>query len=427
MTDLFFRSLEDLKNRIQIQSSLGGELFLCKRMEICYNKKRDDTKREVLNMAKDERNAYTIQNDASLGEVKIADEVVAIIAALAATEVDGVASMAGNITNEVIGTNESIPTIIKLLILFIMSIFNSLQSLLAQTPEVPAPEEIAQTWQQKLSALSSLSFQQFMEQAISAILHGAVKIAIALAVFFIGKWIINRIYHFISKAFIRRNVELSLRTFLLSLIRIILMLILIVIVIGILGINTSSFLAIFASAGLAIGMALSGTLQNFAGGVMILLFKPYKVGDFIEAQGYSGTVKEIQIFNTILNTPDNKTIIIPNGGLSTGSLNNYSKEGRRRVDWKIGIAYGDDFDTARKAILELLAADKRVFDDPAPFVVLSSLADSAIEITVRVWTASENYWGVFFDFNEQVYKQFDKYGLHFPYPQVDVHMIQDNQ
>ena len=308
-----------------------------------------------------------------------------------------------------------------------MSIFNSLQSLLAQTPEVPAPEEIAQTWQQKLSALSSLSFQQFMEQAISAILHGAVKIAIALAGFFIGEWIINRIYHFISKAFIRRNVELSLRTFLLSLIRIILMLILIVIVIGILGINTSSFLAIFASAGLAIGMALSGTLQNFAGGVMILLFKPYKVGDFIEAQGYSGTVKEIQIFNTILNTPDNKTIIIPNGGLSTGSLNNYSKEGRRRVDWKIGIAYGDDFDTARKAILELLAADKRVFDDPAPFVVLSSLADSAIEITVRVWTASENYWGVFFDFNEQVYKQFDKYGLHFPYPQVDVHMIQDNQ
>ena len=154
--------------------------------------------------------------------------------------------------------------------------------------------------------------------------------------------------------------------------------------------------------------------------------KSLHIRDFIEAQGYSGTVKEIQIFNTILNTPDNKTIIIPNGGLSTGSLNNYSKEGRRRVDWKIGIAYGDDFDTARKAILELLAADKRVFDEPAPFVALSSLADSAIEITVRVWTASENYWGVFFDFNEQVYKQFDKYGLHFPYPQVDVHMIQDN-
>ena len=222
-----------------------------------------------------------------------------------------------------------------------MSILNSLLTLWAQTPDLPAPEEVAQTWQQKLSSLSSLSFEQFMEQAISAILHGLVKVAIALAVFFIGKWIINRIHSFVAKAFVRRNVELSLRTFLLSLIRIILMLILIVIVIGILGINTSSFLAIFASAGLAVGMALSGTLQNFAGGVMILLFKPYKVGDFIEAQGYSGTVKEIQIFNTILNTPDNKTIIIPNGGLSTGSLNNYSKEGRRRVDWKIGIAYGD--------------------------------------------------------------------------------------
>ena len=218
-----------------------------------------------------------------------------------------------------------IPTIIKLLILFTMSIFNSLQSLLAQTPEVPAPEEIAPNVATKIIGTFVSIVPAIHGTSHQCHIHGAVKIAIALAVFFIGKWIINRIYHFISKAFIRRNVELSLRTFLLSLIRIILMLILIVIVIGILGINTSSFLAIFASAGLAIGMALSGTLQNFAGGVMILLFKPYKVGDFIEAQGYSGTVKEIQIFNTILNTPDNKTIIIPNGGLSTGSLNNYSK------------------------------------------------------------------------------------------------------
>ena len=305
-------------------------------------------------------------------------------------------------------------------------LFNILLSLWAQAPETPSPIDVAQTWQQKLSSLSSLSFDQFIEQAFNAILHGAVKIAIALAIFFIGKWIINRIHHIVAKAFVRRDVELSLRTFLLSLIRIILMLILIVIVIGILGINTSSFLALFASAGLAVGMALSGTLQNFAGGVMILLFKPYKVGDFIEAQGYSGTVKEIQIFNTILNTSDNKTIIIPNGGLSTGSLNNYSKEGRRRVEWKIGIAYGDDFDTARQVILQLLSTDQRIFDDPAPFVALSNLGDSAVEVTVRVWTASENFWGVYFDFNEKVYKQFDKYGLHFPYPQVDVHMIKED-
>lgn len=302
---------------------------------------------------------------------------------------------------------------------------NILLSLWAQAPETPSPIDVAQTWQQKLSSLSSLSFDQFIEQAIGAILHGAVKIAIALAIFFIGKWIINRIHSFVAKAFVRRNVELSLRTFLLSLIRIILMLILIVIVIGILGINTSSFLALFASAGLAIGMALSGTLQNFAGGVMILLFKPYKVGDFIEAQGYSGTVKEIQIFNTILNTPDNKTIIIPNGGLSTGSLNNYSKEGRRRVEWKIGIAYGDNFDTARQVILQLLSTDSRIFDTPAPFIALSNLGDSAVEVTVRVWTASDDFWGVYFDFNEKVYKEFEKHGLHFPYPQVDVHMINE--
>ena len=241
-----------------------------------------------------------------------------------------------------------------------MSILNSLLTLWAQTPDLPAPEEVAQTWQQKLSSLSSLSFEQFMEQAISAILHGLVKVAIALAVFFIGKWIINRIHSFVAKAFVRRNVELSLRTFLLSLIHIILMLILIVIVIGILGINTSSFLAIFASAGLAVGMALSGTLQNFAGGVMILLFKPYKVGDFIEAQGYSGTVKEIQIFNTILNTVDNKSIFIPNGGLSTGSIKNYSKEDYRRVDWTVNIAYGNDYDVAKNAIAAILSSDNRI-------------------------------------------------------------------
>ena len=249
----------------------------------------------------------------------------------------------------------------------------------------------------------------------------------AFLVFIVGRLLINLVNKLIKRVLLKRDIDPSVKTFVGSLVNVVLTILLIISVVGALGVQTTSFAALLASAGVAVGMALSGTLQNFAGGVMILLFKPYKVGDFIEAQGYSGTVKEIQIFNTILNTPDNKTIIIPNGGLSTGSLNNYSKEGRRRVDWKIGIAYGDDFDTARKAILELLAADKRVFDDPAPFVVLSSLADSAIEITVRVWTASENYWGVFFDFNEQVYKQFDKYGLHFPYPQVDVHMIQDNQ
>jgi small conductance mechanosensitive channel len=271
------------------------------------------------------------------------------------------------------------------------------------------------------------SIDKILDQLLVSGVELGKSILTALAIYIIGRYVIKGVNKVVARVVAKRDLEPSVRSFLGSLVNITLTIFLIIAVISALGIETTSFAALLASAGVAIGMALSGNLQNFAGGLIILLIKPFKVGDFIEAQGYSGTVKEIQIFNTILNTPDNKTIIIPNGGLSTGSLNNYSKEGRRRVDWKIGIAYGDDFDTARKAILELLAADKRVFDDPAPFVVLSSLADSAIEITVRVWTASENYWGVLFDFNEQVYKQFDKYGLHFPYPQVDVHMIQDNQ
>ena len=306
-----------------------------------------------------------------------------------------------------------------------MSIFNSLQSLLAQTPEVPAPEEIAQTWQQKLSALSSLSFQQFMEQAISAILHGAVKIAIALAVFFIGKWIINRIYHFISKAFIRRNVELSLRTFLLSLIRIILMLILIVIVIGILGINTSSFLAIFASAGLAIGMALSGTAQNFAGGVMILLMKPYRIGDYISAQGQSGTVRDIKLFSTVIATADNQTIYIPNNSIATAIIDNYSTSETRRVDWTVGISYGDDVDVARKAVLSMLAADPRVLPDPAPVMWVAALADSSVNLSIRAWVKNADYWNVFFEHNEQFYKELPKVGINFPFPQMDVHLTKE--
>ena len=277
-----------------------------------------------------------------------------------------------------------------------------------------------------VNKIVNMDFSTLFGSLIRESLWILVKVLIALAIYFIGRWLVRRFLRLIDVAMQHRNVDISLRSFTRNTVSAFFTLLLILIVVSTLGVNVTSLIAVASAATLAIGMALSGTLQNFAGGVMILLFKPYKVGDFIEAQGYSGTVKEIQIFNTILNTPDNKTIIIPNGGLSTGSLNNYSKEGRRRVDWKIGIAYGDDFDTARKAILELLAADKRVFDEPAPFVALSSLADSAIEITVRVWTASENYWGVFFDFNEQVYKQFDKYGLHVPYPQVDVHMIQDN-
>jgi small conductance mechanosensitive channel len=172
-----------------------------------------------------------------------------------------------------------------------------------------------------------------------------------------------------------------------------------------------------------VGLALSGTLQNFAGGVMILIFKPFKVGDLLEAEGYLGTVKEIQIFNTILVTPDNKTIIIPNGGLSNSSMTNYSTQELRRVDWTFGIAYGDDADKAKMVIKRLCDEDSRILKDPEPFIALSALADSSVNFAVRAWVNSGDYWGVFFDMNEKIYKTFAKEGLNIPFPQMDVHMI----
>ena len=208
-------------------------------------------------------------------------------------------------------------------------------------------------------------------------------------------------------------------------VQVVLYFILIVTIIGILGIETSSFLALFASAGVAIGMALSGTLQNFAAGVLILLLKPYKVGDYIEVMSYSGTVQEIQLFHTVITTPDNKSIIIPNGSLSTGSVNNYSREAYRRVDWTVGISYGDSVDVARARILELLASNTAVIQDidgKKPDVKVSALADSSVNLRVTAWVLSADYWGVFFDINEKIYNELPKSGINFPFPQLDVHV-----
>lgn len=216
------------------------------------------------------------------------------------------------------------------------------------------------TVREEVSMLKTLPFDELMSRLVSSVVTFAINLAIAILVFYVGRLVINKLYKFISGIFVRRHLDQSLATFVLSLVRIVLYFILIVTVIGILGIETSSFIALFASAGVAIGMALSGTLQNFAGGVLILLLKPYKIGDFIETQGYAGTVRDIQIFSTIICTPDNKSIIIPNGGLSTGTINNYNKEDYRRVDWVVGISYGDDVDTARRAILDIIASDSRI-------------------------------------------------------------------
>lgn len=226
-------------------------------------------------------------------------------------------------------------------------------------PVVPLPDKV-DGGKSAFEALKGLGFDDAITSIANGIVQFTFRLLICFLVFYIGKFIIRKIYNLVQGIMVGRKIDASLTTFVLSLIRIVLYFILIVTIVGILGIETSSFLALFASAGVAIGMALSGTLQNFAGGVLILLLKPYKVGDYIEAQGFAGTVKEIQIFHTLINTPDNKTIIIPNGGLSTGSINNYSFESYRRVDWKVGLSYGTDYASAREVILQMLDSDERI-------------------------------------------------------------------
>lgn len=248
------------------------------------------------------------------------------------------------------------------------------------------------------------------------------KLVGAIAVWIIGSWIISIILKAVRKTLEKQKTDASLAPFLGSLIGMVLKVMLILSVLGMLGIEMTSFIAILGAAGLAVGMALSGTLQNFAGGAMILIFKPFKVGDVIDAQGYVGCVNEIQIFNTILKTPDNKTIIIPNGGLSTSSMVNFSTEEKRRVDWVFGIGYGDDTDKAKEVMKGLCDADERILKDPAVFIALSELADSSVNFTVRAWVNAADYWGVYFEMNEKIYKSFNSEGLNIPFPQMDVHV-----
>ncbi|MDE6360159.1 MAG: mechanosensitive ion channel [Muribaculaceae bacterium] len=377
------------------------------------------------------------------------------------------------------------------------------------TPEAPADSTLVNA-ANEIAELKTLSFDDLVERLAQSAVNFAINLAIAIVVFYVGRFIIRKIYRLISTIFLRRKIDKSLATFVLSLVNIVLYFILIVTVIGILGIETTSFLAIFASAGVAVGMALSGTLQNFAGGVLILLLKPYKIGDYIEVQGYAGTVREIQIFHTIITTYDNKSISIPNGGLSTGSVNNWSREAYRRVTWTVSISYGDNVDDARKAILDMFAADERIEEratasdaglevvgegdasrgarhtdvgdtiavqagdsddsdaeeaeaqttkkrtlldrilhrhhaakaalhererkqeealkllipkpDHSPKVVVNNLGESSVDLQVRAWTKTGEYWNVFYYYNEKFYNELPGHGIHFPFPQMDVHL-----
>jgi len=254
------------------------------------------------------------------------------------------------------------------------------------------------------------------------VIEYGIQIIVAIVILIVGMWVVKMIQGALGRTMEKRGTDPSLKGFTLSLSGMALKVMVIIAVISQLGVATTSFVAILGAAGLAVGLALSGTLQNFAGGAMILIFKPFKTGDFIDAQGYMGTVNEIQIFNTILKTPDNKTIIIPNGGLSTGSMVNFSTEATRRVDWTFGIGYGDDADKAQEVIKGLLAQDSRILKDPAIFCELSELGDSSVNFATRAWVNAGDYWGVYFDMNKKVYQEFEKVGLSIPFPQMDVHV-----
>jgi len=249
-----------------------------------------------------------------------------------------------------------------------------------------------------------------------------LKLLAAIVVLILGRWAIKLIKKWMANGLMSRHGDATMHSFLSNLVSVVLHFFLIMAIVGILGINTSSLVALLASAGLAVGMSLGGTLQNFAGGVLIVMFRPFKVGDFISAQGMEGKVNEIQIFNTHLLTMDNKEVILPNGALATGVMTNYSKQKTRRVDWVYSISYGDDYDKAKSVLRGLCDKDERILKTPEPFIELGKLNDSSVDITMRVWVNVEDYWVVFFSMNEKVYKAFAQEGLNIPFPQVDVHM-----
>ncbi len=302
-----------------------------------------------------------------------------------------------------------------------------LQSLTPNTEDIKQIEQATEQFKEKAASWFHLLLNatgEVLKELGGDLLHIAVLLLAAAIVFFVGRWIIKKLLNGMMRIFDKRKVDLSVSTFVISLTRVILYIALILGTVSIVGVKTTSFVAILAAAGFAVGMALSGTLQNFAGGVMILLLKPYKVGDYVTAQGQEGTVKSIQLFNTILTTTDNKTIILPNGPISTGIIMNTSAQKTRRVEWIVGINYGDDFAIAQKSIREILDKDARILRTPDYTIEIRELADSSVNIVVRVWVKTPDYWDVYFDINANIYKILPEKGIHFPYPQMDVHITQ---
>jgi small conductance mechanosensitive channel len=266
------------------------------------------------------------------------------------------------------------------------------------------------------------SWPELSATLLPLIVHLGLKLLAGIAVYVIGRKLIKLLQRITNKMMNSRGFDPSVASFIRSLINVSLTAVLIYMIVNILGITTTSLVALFASIGVALGMALSGTLQNFAGGVMILLFRPYRIGDYIEAQGQGGTVKEIQIFNTVIVTADNRTVFIPNGGLSTNVVINYNNQSSRRIEWVFGVAYGTEIEPVRQIIRDLLAADPRILPSPAPDIVIQSLNKNSVDIQVRTWVKRADYWDVYYAINELIYNTFTAKNIDLPFPQLTVHM-----
>jgi small conductance mechanosensitive channel len=302
--------------------------------------------------------------------------------------------------------------------------------ILLQTPpgppsKAPSDSVVIQKLTEKVDSLSTLKPEQAFKVITDDLLKFGLKVLAALAIYFVGAWLIKRLKKFLEKIFEKRATDKSLAGFVGSLVTFVLTVLLIAVIISVLGVDTTSFAALLASLGLAIGMAMSGTLQNFAGGVMILTFKPFKVGDYIDTQGYTGFVNKIEITQTTLITFDNKDIILPNGTLSNGNIRNYSKTDLIRCEWTVAISYGDDFEKASKCIVGLLESKEWIIRKPVsredPYVLISELGDNGVILKVRCWMKLADYWNQMYFFYEDLYRELPKAGISFPFPQIQIH------
>lgn len=304
---------------------------------------------------------------------------------------------------------------------------------LSVTPQdTAAVSELESAARETLQHITTTPIEQLIPEFIDSIIKFGIKVLIALLIYVVGAWLIRKIRGLLRKIFEKRQTDKAIASFVESFTSISLTIILVIITVGTLGVNTTSLAALLAAGGMAIGMALSGTVQNFAGGIMILVFKPFKAGDFIETEnGYSGTVSEVNIFSTKLTTTDNRLIIIPNGSLSNGTVNNYSGNRMRRIEWLVGVEYGTDSEQVKNALKEIVSGESRTLytatGAPAdPLIEVNALLDSAVQYVVRIWVKSEDYWPVYYKLNEQIYTILPQKGIDFPFPQLDVRMVKEN-